>query len=145
MSARFDPYGGDLKFADGMAKTEAVIDESTLSANLRHLLKLRVSQINGCAYCVNMHLEEARRDGETDTRLDKLCIWREVPDFTSAEKAALAWAEALTLVSQTASLSGLYEDLKPHFSGDDIRAMAYSIAMINAWNRLAIAAHGRMA
>lgn len=144
MTQRFDPYKGEKNYVHGMAKTEEALGASPLDPMIRHLVKLRVSQINGCAFCVDMHLKEARDDGEDQTRLDHVVIWREVDGFTPAERAALDWAELLTLVTQTRSLDGAYQALEAHFSEEKIRALTYSVIMINAWNRLQVAAHGRM-
>jgi len=122
-------------------KVEGLIAQSGLDAMLRHLVKLRVSQINGCAFCVDMHTREAREDGETNQRLDHLVVWREVEYFTEAEKAALAWAEALTVPGSGISLDDLHERLTQHFSDEEIATLCTVIVMINTWNRLQIASH----
>jgi len=122
-------------------KVEGQIAQSGLDVMLRHLVKLRVSQINGCAFCVEMHTREARDGGETDQRLDHLVVWREVDLFTDAEKAALAWAEALTVQGNGVSLDGLHEHLRHHFSDEDIATLCTVIVMINTWNRLQVASH----
>jgi len=122
-------------------KVEGTVDQSGFDPMLRHLVKLRVSQINGCAYCVDMHTREARADGETDKRLDHVVVWREVTIFSDAEKAALAWAEALTVQGSAPGLEALHQDLKQHFSDQDISTLCVVIVMINTWNRLQIASH----
>ena len=122
-------------------KVEELIAQSGVDAMLRHLMKLRVSQINGCAFCVEMHTREARADGETNQRLDHLVVWREVDIFTDAEKAALAWAEALTVHGSGVSLDALHKNLQQHFSDEDIANLCTVVAMINTWNRFAIASH----
>jgi len=103
---------------------------------LRHLVKLRVSQINGCAYCVNMHTGEAREDNETEARLDHLVVWRNTDLFSGAEKAALAWAEAMTVQGSGADLEALHGELTSHFSQEEIDYLTLIIVMINTWNRL---------
>ncbi|WP_310618689.1 carboxymuconolactone decarboxylase family protein [Flexibacterium corallicola] len=108
---------------------------------LRHLLTLRASQINGCAYCVNMHLEEARSDGETQDRLDKLVVWSHVDLFSSAERAALAWTEALTVLDPKEDMSKLRAELLKHFTAEQISILTTTIAMINLWNRLQVSKH----
>jgi len=122
-------------------KIEGLIAKSGFDPMLRHLVKLRVSQINGCAYCVEMHTREARVDGETNQRLDHLVVWREVDIYTDAEKTALAWAETLTMLGTGASLDMLHQNLQQHFSDQDIATLCTVIVMINTWNRLQIASH----
>ena len=103
-----------------------------------HLLKLRASQINGCAFCIDMHSIEARAAGETEQRLYGLDAWRETPFYDDRERAALAWIEAVTLVAQTHVPDSVYEETKKHFSEQEIVDLTYLAATINAWNRLAI-------
>jgi len=110
----------------------------SIDGTLRALVELRISQINGCAYCVDLHTTEARRAGETSQRLDCLMVWREVPFFDSSEKAALAWAEAITTVADNGAPEALYNALAPHFSEQQIVDLTLIIAQMNAWNRLAI-------
>jgi AhpD family alkylhydroperoxidase len=112
-----------------------------LDPRLRHLVKLRASQINGCAFCVKMHLDEARKDGETNDRLDRLVVWANVDDFDAREKAALAWTEALTYLDRGADLAPLKQSLAEHFSDREIAALTATLAMINLWNRLMVATH----
>lgn len=124
-----------------MIATEQAIAAGGLNPKLRHLVKLRASQINGCAFCVKMHLAEARKDGETQERLDRLVVWRHVDDFSEAEKAALAWTEALTLLDSTADHTALKQRLARSFSDQEIAVLTATIAKINLWNRLQVAAH----
>jgi AhpD family alkylhydroperoxidase len=109
-----------------------------LEHKLVHLLKLRASQINGCAYCIDMHSIDARAAGETEQRLYALDAWRETPFYDDRERAALAWIEALTLVSETHVPDEVYEETKAHFNDQEILDLTYIGATINAWNRLAI-------
>jgi AhpD family alkylhydroperoxidase len=120
---------------------EAAIGEAGLDKHLKHLVKLRASQINGCAFCVKMHVKEARADGETQDRLDRLVVWRHAADFTAAEKAALAWTEALTQLDSQADLAPLRGQLREHFSDAEASALTSAIAMINLWNRLQVSGH----
>jgi len=121
---------------NSMANVNAKIGEQTLKRELAHLVELRASQINKCAYCVKMHTADARRDGETDARLDRLVVWRHVSDFSEAEKAAFAWTEALTSLDESIDLAALREDLSKHFDANQIGALTSLIAQINLWNRI---------
>jgi len=111
---------------------------TAIDHKLIHLIKLRASQINGCAFCQHMHLAEARKDGETQTRLDLLAVWREMPIFSAKEKAVLAWTEALTLINTQAIADGVYEDLANEFSQEEIVNITSVIVVINSWNRIAV-------
>ena len=104
-----------------------------------HLLKFRASQINGCAYCIDMHSIDARAAGETEQRLYALDAWRETPFFNARERAGLAWIEAVTLVSNAHVPDSVYDEAKAHFSEKELVDLTYLAATINAWNRLAIA------
>lgn len=109
----------------------------TLEARLRALVETRVSQINGCAYCVDLHLKESRKLGESQQRLDSLPVWEESPFFDAREKAALGWAESLTHIARTHAADSQYNALKPHFSELEIVELSLSIAFANFWNRMA--------
>ncbi|WP_299842833.1 carboxymuconolactone decarboxylase family protein [uncultured Roseovarius sp.] len=113
-------------------------DITSIGQRLTAVIELRVSQINGCAYCVDLHTTEARKAGETQQRLDCLTVWREVPFFDAAEKAALAWAEAITSISVNGAPHPLFDALKRHFSDAEIVDLTLIISQMNAWNRLAI-------
>ena len=112
--------------------------QAGLDKRLMDLLFLRVSQINGCAYCVDMHAHDLRSAGESNERLDGLAGWRESPYFTAAEKAALEWSESLTRVETTHAPDGDFEPLREHFNEAQIVQITYAIALMNAWNRVAI-------
>ncbi len=118
------------------------LDKSTRSSGLEHslaeLVKIRASQINGCAYCLHMHAREARAAGEREERLYLLDAWRESPLYSDREQAALAWTEALTLVSQTHAPDQVYRELDAHFSDEEKVKLTMQIVTINAWNRIAI-------
>ena len=115
-----------------------LMENRGLDRSLLHLIQLRASQINQCAFCVKMHLREARADGETDARLDRLIVWRQVKDFTDAERAALAWTEALTVIAPNTDYGSLRTDLMRHFAPDAVAVMTTGIGMINLWNRLRV-------
>jgi AhpD family alkylhydroperoxidase len=106
---------------------------------LRALIELRVSQINGCAFCLDMHANEARHLGESQQRLDCVAAFREAPFFSDKEKAALAWAESLTHVAETRAPDDVYEEVKKHFSEKELVDLTAAIGMINLWNRLSVA------
>lgn len=125
-----------------LAGVEQMLATSDLDARLGHLVKLRASQINSCAYCVGMHTEEARRDGESSERLDRLVVWRDVDCFSTKERAALAWTEALTKLDEPSDLDRLHTEISRHFSEGQIGLLTVQIAMINVWNRLQIGSHG---
>jgi len=117
------------------------IDALELPRALHHLVQLRASQINACGYCVKMHTREARQDGETNERLDRLVAWEHVEDFTPAERAALAWTEALTVLDHRTDYAALRAQLREHFSDSQIGALTAEVAMINLWNRINISNH----
>ena len=118
---------------------QAYVDQSGLDAKLRELIKIRASQINGCAHCLTMHTRDARKIGESDDRMHLLNAWREAPVFTERERAALAWTEALTLVSETHVPDKVYEQVRKQFSEKEIIELTAAVAAINTWNRFAIA------
>ena len=109
-----------------------------LPERLRLLVEIRISQINGCAYCVDLHLQQARTAGETQQRLDCLCVWRDVALFDARERAALAWAEALTLVAETRAPDEAFAALRAHFDDREIVDLSLAIAAMNAWNRFGV-------
>jgi AhpD family alkylhydroperoxidase len=119
---------------------EKYIATCGLDHKLIHLLKMRASQINGCAYCLDMHSKDARALGETEQRLYELNAWRETPFYTDLERAALEWTESLTLVSQTHVPDETYEAVKEHFSEKEIVDLSIIVGLINLWNCLAISA-----
>ena len=110
---------------------------------LYHLIKLRASQINGCAFCLQMHTAEALKHGETPERMMALDAWEESPLFTDKERAALAWTEELTLIADSGASSAAYEALKAHFSADEIGWLILAAVQINAWNRIAISSRSQ--
>jgi AhpD family alkylhydroperoxidase len=129
----------NLKFFQPLFAVEAAINATGLDHKLLHLVKMRASQINGCAYCLDMHSKDARAEGETEQRLYSLDAWRETPFFSDRERAALEWTEAVTLVATTHAPDEAYEAVRAQFSEEEIKALTLAIAMINTWNRLNIA------
>src|ERR1700753_1869408 len=117
---------------------EAQIQGSGLEKSLIELVKTRASQINGCAYCINVHTQDARKHGETEARLYLLNAWRESPGYSDRERAALAWTEAVTLISETHAPDDVYEAVRAQFSEAETVNLTMLIATINAWNRIAI-------
>jgi AhpD family alkylhydroperoxidase len=111
---------------------------SKLEPSLVELVRMRASQINGCAYCIDMHSKDARSDGETEQRLYALNAWRETPFFTARERAALAWTEALTLITEGHAPDDVYELAKQNFSDEELVNLTVAVIAINGWNRLAI-------
>ena len=117
---------------------ETYLHGTTLGAPLIELVKMRASQINGCAFCLDSHSKELRKGGETEQRIYLLDAWRESPLYTPRERAALAWTEALTLISETHAPDDVYEEVRRHFNDKEVVDLTTLIGMINAWNRLAI-------
>lgn len=124
-----------------MAEVHQAMDAHGLDRTIHHLVKLRASQINRCGFCVKMHTREARRDGETSERLDRLVVWDQVGDFTERERAALAWTEALTVLDPRTDLGPLRALLREQFSEAEIGVLTANVAMINLWNRINISRH----
>ena len=110
--------------------------ECGLEASLMELVKIRASQINGCAFCLAMHVRDAKKAGEKDERIYLLTAWRESPVYTPRERAALAWTEALTLLAESQAPDDVYEEVRKHFSEKEIVDLTFAIVAINAWNRI---------
>jgi AhpD family alkylhydroperoxidase len=138
MKPRMNYYQAAPDTLKALSALEAQIQASGLEQSLIELVKTRASQINGCAYCINMHTQDARKHGETEARLYLLDAWRETPVYTERERAALAWTEAVTLISETRAPNDVYEAVREQFSETETVNLTMLIATINAWNRLAI-------
>ncbi len=121
-----------------MLELEQCVRQSGLEAKLLELVRLRASQINGCAYCIDMHTKDARAAGETEQRLYELSAWRETDFYTQREQAALAWTEAVTLISPDTVDDELFRTVRDQFSEDEVVALTLAVVAINGWNRLAI-------
>jgi AhpD family alkylhydroperoxidase len=122
-----------------MLGLERVANAGLPDPRLLDLVKIRASQINGCAFCVRLHSAEAREQAETDERLDMVAVWREADCFGRAERAALAWCEALTLLPTAGAPEELFEELGHHFTDEQIVGLTLAIVAINGWNRLNVA------
>lgn len=143
-SANTAPVRFDLVVPDvfpALLKVNKAVGGHGLDKKLHHLVHLRASQINGCGFCVKMHTREARQDGESNDRLDRLVVWAHVSDFSEAEKAALAWTEALTELHPKTDYASLRGRLRASFSDEQIGALTATIGMINLWNRIQVSAH----
>lgn len=138
MNSRIDYAKVSPHAVQAMYGLERFVRESGLETSLVNLIKMRASQMNGCAYCIDMHSKEARAEGETEQRLYELNAWRETPFYTERERAALAWTESLTLISQTHAPDDVFEEVRRHFNEQEIVGLSMAIVAINAWNRLAI-------
>ena len=122
-----------------MLAMESHLKGCGLEEGLLHMIKLRASQINGCAFCLDMHWKDARALGETEQRLYGLDAWRESPYYTPRERAALAWTEAVTLVAETHVPDDVYREARKEFSENELVDLTYAVMSINSWNRMAIA------
>ncbi len=111
---------------------------SGLEADMLELVKVRASQINGCAYCIDMHTKDARTHGESEQRLYALSEWRETPFFSERERAALAWTEAVTQISEGHVPDEIYDEVRKHFTEKELVDLTFAVVVINDWNRLAI-------
>jgi AhpD family alkylhydroperoxidase len=140
MSPRFNAFKVSPDLTKALVGVETALAQSGIERSLAGLVRLRASQINGCAFCIHMHAAEARSHGETDVRMIMLDAWRESPLFTDRERAALAWTESLTRIAKTHAPDADYEQVKGQFSESEIVALSILIGQINAWNRLQIAA-----
>jgi AhpD family alkylhydroperoxidase len=121
-----------------MLEVETYVRNSSLEKSLLELVRTRASQINGCAYCLDMHTKDARAAGETEQRLYALSTWRETPFFTDRERAALEWTEAVTQISSNHVSDALYERVRQYFSDKELVDLTMAVIAINGWNRLAI-------
>ena len=139
MPQRIDAMKASPEAYKTLAGLQAYVDKSGLERSLLELVKIRASQINGCAYCLVMHTNEARRLGETDDRMHLLNAWHEAPVFSERERAALSWVDAVTLVSEGHVPDDAYETVKQHFAEKEIVDLTMAVVAINSWNRVAIA------
>jgi AhpD family alkylhydroperoxidase len=138
MNQRIDYYSASKEAMNAMFALERSVSNLGLEQPLLNLVKLRASQINGCAFCVDLHTREAREAGETERRLHGVVVWRETPFFTERERAALAWTEALTRIADTHAPDADYEALAKQFSPKEMTDLTLAIGTINIWNRIAI-------
>ena len=142
MEPRLDAFKAAPKTMQLMLDLSAKVTASGLEHSLQELVKIRASQINGCAVCLHMHTRDARKAGETEERIYLLDAWRESPLYTDRERAALAWTEALTLVSETHAPDEVYAQLTAQFSEEEQVKLTMLIVTINAWNRFQVGFRG---
>lgn len=139
MEQRINAYEKGADAIKTMLGLEAYLAKCAIEKPLLHLIKYRVSQINGCAYCLDMHSKDLRAEGETEQRLYVLDAWREAPFYTERERAALAWAEALTKITEGHVSDEVYEEARKQFSEEELIDLTVAVTTINSWNRLSIA------
>ena len=140
MKARINLMNVNPGIIHAMLGLEKQVSKAGLDSKLLDLVRMRASQINGCAYCLDMHSKDARAAGETEQRLYGLNAWRETPYYSARERAALEWTEALTLVAETHVPDDVYERVRAEFSEDELAHLSLAIVAINGWNRLNVAA-----
>jgi AhpD family alkylhydroperoxidase len=140
MSTRFTYAKSAPGVYDAMDALDQYLGTCSLEVSLRHLVRLRASQINGCAYCIDMHWKDLRAIDESEQRLYSLDAWRECPFYTPRERAALAWTEAVTLITDGHISDAVHDEVRAELSETEIADLTLEIATINAWNRLSIAA-----
>jgi len=140
MNARINLMNVNPGILHAMLGLEKQVSKSRLDTKLLDLVRMRASQINGCAYCLDMHSKDARAAGETEQRLYGLNAWRETPYYSARERAALEWTEALTLVTEGHVPDDVYERVRQEFSEDELAHLSLAIVAINGWNRLNVAA-----
>jgi AhpD family alkylhydroperoxidase len=138
MESRLDYVKSAPAGYKAMADLNRYVEHCGLEPLLLELVKMRASQINGCAYCIDMHSKDARALGESEQRLYGLSAWQETPFYTERERAALLWTEELTLLSQTHASDAVYEEVRQHFSDEEMVNLTLAIITINGWNRLAV-------
>lgn len=138
MKPRLEFHKASPEAYQAMLTLSKYTNECGLEHSLLELVKTRASQINGCAFCLQMHTREARKLGETEERLHLLPAWREAPIYTPRECAALAWTEALTLVTEGHAPDHVYTEVRAQFSEEEIAKLTLAIAAINSWNRIAV-------
>jgi AhpD family alkylhydroperoxidase len=140
MTARINYFENAPTFAKKyMELSTAVKTGNALDATILHLVDIRASQLNGCAFCLDMHVKEAKLHGERELRLYHVAIWRESPLFDARERAALAWTEAVTRLSPEGVSDADFEAVRAHFSDKEISDLTFAVVVINGWNRLSVA------
>jgi AhpD family alkylhydroperoxidase len=138
MEARLDYAKASPEAFKAMLQMEGVVRRSGIDPKLLELIKIRASQMNGCAYCIDMHTKDARFKGESEQRIYSLDAWRETPFYTAKERAALAWTEAITNIQVGHAPDAVYQELSENFSEEERVNLTLAITTINAWNRIAI-------
>jgi AhpD family alkylhydroperoxidase len=139
MTPRINPYEAAPEAIQAQLALSKYVTNCGLEPSLQELVKIRASQINGCAYCLHMHTRDARKAGESEERIYLLDAWRESPLYSARERAALAWTEALTLVTEGHVPDDVYEMARREFSEEELTKLTLAIGVINTWNRICIA------
>jgi AhpD family alkylhydroperoxidase len=139
MKSRSDYFRVSPKAAQALFNLQAYVNDSGLEASLLELVKMRASQVNGCAFCLDMHSKDARAAGETEQRLYLLDAWREAPFYSERERAALAWTETVTLIGETHAPDDVYQSVREHFTEEELVHLTMAVVAINGWNRMLIA------
>ena len=139
MNRQIDPRKVAPEVFRAMSALEAAVKATGLEINLLHFVKMRASQINGCAYCIDMHSKDLRAAGETEQRLYLLDAWREAPFYSDRERAALEWTEAVTLIAEDHVPDAVYEQARKQFSEEELVKLTLAVVAINGWNRFSIA------
>ncbi|MFI4981594.1 MAG: carboxymuconolactone decarboxylase family protein [Nevskiales bacterium] len=140
MEARLNLMKAAPKSWNAMLALQDTVNKCGLEQTILELVKLRASQLNGCAFCIAMHTRDALKHGISQERMHLLNAWREAPLYSEREQAALAWTEALTFITQGHAADALYEQVRQQFSAEETASLGFAIAAINVWNRLAISA-----
>lgn len=138
MTKRLDYYQAAPTAMKAMFGLEDEAKQSSLPSNLRELVRIRASQINGCAFCVDLHIADALKNGEQPRRIYALNTWKETPFFNERERMALLWAETLTLIAQNGASEEIYQQVKAVFNDQEMAELTFEIATINAWNRFGV-------
>lgn len=138
MTTRINHFQAAPALAKALSDASIASHKSSLDSTIKNLIEIRVSQLNGCAFCLDMHVKQAKLKEERELRIHHLTIWRESPLFSAKEKAALALAEALTRISEHGVSDELYRAVQEHFSETQLSELTFAIALINTWNRLQI-------
>lgn len=138
MTSRIDFFKTSPEAVHALMGMENYVNQSSLDKGLLHLVKLRASQINGCAYCVDLHSSDALKAGETERRLHAVSVWHESPFFSEKERAAFAWTEEVTLLSETHASDETYKEVIRNFTEKETVELTMAIITINAWNRVAV-------
>ncbi len=143
MQPRLNYFEASPSSYKAVSALEVHVQNSGLEKRLIHLIKLRASMINGCAFCVDMHVKEARHDGLGEQWINLLSVWRESPVYDARERALLGWTDAVTNIAQTGIPDDAYENLRQHFSDEEMVKITVAIGAINVWNRLAVGFRGQ--
>jgi AhpD family alkylhydroperoxidase len=138
MTARIDIEHASPVALKAMYALQAAVNHSGLEPSLNELVKLRASQINGCAYCVDMHSKDMKAHGETDERINLLCVWREAPHYTPRERAALLWTETLTRIADNGVPDDIFDEVHKEFDEEELANLTLALVAINGWNRFMV-------